>query len=660
MLMTDDNTNTHDPTPSGNSQTGPRHKLSRRIWVRLKLARRKMHRMELPSLNVERIPVEPLRRFVHLFLFRRYGGLSLPVLLILALVAYWQGSEAYRNLQLYYQEQMFQAVARADVIADICQSRSDMLWDECQTDSDPAERGVLSDRFAWAMMVSAGVLDPLTVTTPAELGELQGKDRPANAVYLWLKGDFNDLEPHKERGTGLLIQAATSCGGAFLAAAEPAANVIFSAYLGNLYQPTSDGSRWLNHELRKSLGLQPRPLQSVASERTALNADAENWLARWNPRDGLGLTKDGLYTFERACIWSAFDPENSVALEACSELPPESQAPTALLRKYLENSDDRRAVPDHVTDADLVALLLSAGSFLDQASNRFLPQTNRCQALTEVLANGGGEPPERADSDTQLAITNFEKMALYVAGRIRVSPEVKSAQFWLNIYTGHEQRLIFIVAIFGALCIVARMSIFLTLTLTRQRKTVLIAIFLLADLLVAISTVQLLRDQTLWLMKAGELNPFNGHAPGSLENTLLSLPVAWIILCAILAANLAFLLTVLGYHEHPADASKRDNDFDSPASSRWPIRLAVAILRAIGFIGTVRGIMLSLNGADAIVWAETVNERSTAISSLSADLGLAFATTLLALLGSALLTLLMAFEMAFGERITLRRHMRKD
>lgn len=299
----------------------------------------------------------------------------------------------------------------------------------------------------------------------------------------------------------------------------------------------------------------------------------------------------------------------------------------ALLRKFLDKSGERRAVPGHVTDADLVAQLLSAGNFLKTSENEFVPLGNTCTALSDILGSSGTK------SDTQLAIANFEKMALYVAGRIRVSPEVKSAGFWLNIYTGHEQRLIFIVALFGALCIVARLSVFLTLTLTRQGEAVQLGTFLAAGLPAVIF-----------------------HVWGWQGSALLSLLLAWFALCAILA----FALIAIGYQERPVHASDRDNDFDSLASSRWPIRLAVAILPAIGFIGTVRGIMLSLNGADAIVWAETVNERSTAISALSADLGLAFATTLLALLGGALLTLLMAFEMALGERMMLHRHLRKD
>ncbi|MEL0437947.1 MotA/TolQ/ExbB proton channel family protein [Phycobacter sp. K97] len=84
-------------------------------------------------------------------------------------------------------------------------------------------------------------------------------------------------------------------------------------------------------------------------------------------------------------------------------------------------------------------------------------------------------------------------------------------------------------------------------------------------------------------------------------------------------------------------------------SSRWPLKLVATIMPAIGFIGTVRGIMLSLTGADQIVWASTINERSAAISALSTDLGLAFATTLIALLLGVVLSLVVAAEQRLGE-----------
>lgn len=72
--------------------------------------------------------------------------------------------------------------------------------------------------------------------------------------------------------------------------------------------------------------------------------------------------------------------------------------------------------------------------------------------------------------------------------------------------------------------------------------------------------------------------------------------------------------------------------------SRWIIRWAAMTLPALGFIGTVRGILTSLTGADAIVWATTQAERADAISQLAGELGLAFATTFIALLAGILVS----------------------
>lgn len=88
-------------------------------------------------------------------------------------------------------------------------------------------------------------------------------------------------------------------------------------------------------------------------------------------------------------------------------------------------------------------------------------------------------------------------------------------------------------------------------------------------------------------------------------------------------------------------------------TARWPMRLAITTLPAIGFIGTVRGIMKSLTGADSIVWATTSSERAQAINALSADLGLAFATTMLALIFGIFLSILSAIEIRLFERAIL-------
>ncbi|MFY8273211.1 MotA/TolQ/ExbB proton channel family protein [Pseudoalteromonas sp. SSDWG2] len=70
---------------------------------------------------------------------------------------------------------------------------------------------------------------------------------------------------------------------------------------------------------------------------------------------------------------------------------------------------------------------------------------------------------------------------------------------------------------------------------------------------------------------------------------------------------------------------------DKLYGSRWVIRWAAMTLPALGFIGTVRGILNSLTQADSIVWATTQAQRADAISQLAGELGLAFATTFIAL-----------------------------
>lgn len=67
-------------------------------------------------------------------------------------------------------------------------------------------------------------------------------------------------------------------------------------------------------------------------------------------------------------------------------------------------------------------------------------------------------------------------------------------------------------------------------------------------------------------------------------------------------------------------------------NTRWVITWSAITIPAIGFVGTVRGILASLTGADTIVWAQTQAEKASAIGTLSGDLGLSFATTFIALI----------------------------
>jgi len=66
--------------------------------------------------------------------------------------------------------------------------------------------------------------------------------------------------------------------------------------------------------------------------------------------------------------------------------------------------------------------------------------------------------------------------------------------------------------------------------------------------------------------------------------------------------------------------------------SRWVIRWGARALPAIGFVGTVRGILIALSNADSIVRAASAEGQAAAITAVSATLGLSFATTFIALI----------------------------
>jgi len=574
-------------------------------------------------------------------LFTRHAGLTIPTLLMLAWMSFVLGDMAYRNLQAHYQERMFRAVTAADVIADTCTSRSDLLWQDCLK---PESRGTLSDRFAWAIMVSAKIIDPLTVPTPFDIENiLRSSDKAAHVIYMWLTGKLEKSNPRNkggvqnERGVGLLFSATTLCTAGSVQKKDPAMRTIVAAYLGDLYQPKHDQSRWLNRELRIALNLSvPVVAISPEPEKASHSVPSSEWFAPLDPRTTLMIEEKNEWLVgelvdlespkgetkpnERAIIW---DSISASATEEEQELAQEH------FMTLLRAGASRLTVPDHIGDEDVVAMLFGYGNLLDPKTNDFKTDFSTCAVLTKELGNSSDE----AHVPTTLA--NFERMALYIAGQIRVSTDVKQARFWLSVYTGHEQRLILMVTIFGVLAVFLRISVFTVLLSMRQPAHVRLLTCMVSMLpVVALLALSHVGNAILWWVSAC---------------------FGWLSLCALFA----WLVSLTKYQNRSVSPEDRDNDFDSVASTRWPVRLAAAILPAIGFVGTVRGIMLSLNGADAIVWAETVNERSGAISALSSDLGLAFATTLFALLGGVLLTVLMSFEMAVGERLLLTRYERR-
>ena len=74
--------------------------------------------------------------------------------------------------------------------------------------------------------------------------------------------------------------------------------------------------------------------------------------------------------------------------------------------------------------------------------------------------------------------------------------------------------------------------------------------------------------------------------------------------------------------------------------SRWVVNWAAVTLPAVGFIGTVRGMLLALGNADSIVRATSSAAQAAAITNVASSLSLAFTTTLVALFLGLIITLL--------------------
>ena len=79
--------------------------------------------------------------------------------------------------------------------------------------------------------------------------------------------------------------------------------------------------------------------------------------------------------------------------------------------------------------------------------------------------------------------------------------------------------------------------------------------------------------------------------------------------------------------------------------SGWVLRYTARALPAIGFVGTVRGIMEALKNTDAIFGASG-SQQAAAMAAVTEPLGLAFATTLIALIAGLITSLIGDWELA--------------
>ena len=90
---------------------------------------------------------------------------------------------------------------------------------------------------------------------------------------------------------------------------------------------------------------------------------------------------------------------------------------------------------------------------------------------------------------------------------------------------------------------------------------------------------------------------------------------------------------------------------DAIYNSGWLIRLLLGVLPAVGFLGTVLGIMSALADVDAISRVPPGPQQAVEVSFVAGTLGLAFATTAIALFAGLVLRFLHESLAAFETRM---------
>lgn len=257
----------------------------------------------------------------------------------------------------------------------------------------------------------------------------------------------------------------------------------------------------------------------------------------------------------------------------------------------------------------------------------------------------------------------------HTLAQLHSSPEMRAARTWVVLIQGLEQWLLLWV------------GLYLVVVLVGRRRELLEQERQLVELYPLIQR-EVLRD-------IGELHPdSSSRLRGSLvERTLPAAPVAvrrplpdliGKARRALEEAKLVprgldtdelrrrsmafFVLTAAGALRERGDATSSPRDLRDVCEreslglslSRTVLTWGGRSLVGIGFLGTVRGIMNALSGADVIVLAGDRIQQAAAIGEVASTLGLAFATTLVALAINLVLSLALSLQAAEEVRLVAR------
>lgn len=261
---------------------------------------------------------------------------------------------------------------------------------------------------------------------------------------------------------------------------------------------------------------------------------------------------------------------------------------------------------------------------------------------TTAASSGTDTRPERLAE--QRAISDF---MLSVMSELRAAPEVRSAQFGVTMWRGGEQLTMIIMAIWAVLLIALRaMRSFGSWRAMDKLRSVLTVS---ADAFAAENvSKRAKRDNATDAKMLGQDRLLSAARVIHLEQKVIpALPEGSLKYVAKTTQQMA----MAGISDASALREVTQTEADAIYNSGWLIRLLLTMLPAVGFLGTVLGIMSALADVDAISRVPPGPQQAVEVSFVAGTLGLAFATTAIALFTGLVLRYLHESLSAFETRM---------
>lgn len=509
-------------------------------------------------------------KYVSMLLKPYYLSINFWSTAILVLVSFVLGLCIYQNTMTSKQEDLMDAYAKADVICDILSENPQFAQGQCHTGYKSSQLNDISKK-------------QVASDSPFSIDVLS---------YLYEKADLYD--PDEIDDPKLLLDEKEMPGTAFLTLAFMAGD--------------PEESRYLKLGETSSLQLIDHLAQKLGDEGcTGSDEQASSILV------------------------------NKLAI-GMSQVKPKGKTPMEALQEPCESKDigisgfvweaNKQAISDndllsylwtvrHANRAELVYSDLDRTDqwaySADKLTNVNKVSLNDLGELEIVKNDAGAQSQYQPDDEAKKEISDVAmKFSQFLMGKIHSTENVAEKRKALVMYRGYEQQLMLCLLIFVLLVIFVRF-------LGRKGLE-----HLLRDLEKSVPEVPDTEDK---------VEEYRKEALRAVDSKISEYDEKHF------ANNIVYKACIMVKNKLSSpldgDVDKMRNaltlDTERLYNSRWIVRWTAITIPAIGFVGTVRGILQSLSQADVIVWASNQSERAAAIGEISGELGLAFATTLIAL-----------------------------